>query len=502
MGKLHVRRSLQCLTACAVLLLAGTPAFAQFERSRVAGTVRDQQGGVMPGVTVTATNLGTNRADTTITDDAGFYVLATLMPGQYSVSAELQGFKKAVRPTVQLDAAGSISLDFTLETGELSEEVTVTAEGQLLQTDVALRKTVEAKDIEQLSFNGRNPIGVAGLKAGVSGGSFNNYGTFSLSNGGWNINGSRGDENNITVDGATAVRTRSNGAIVGVQNVDTVQEVQVLTGNYMPEYGRASGGQVRIITKSGSNRFSGSAGYYYRDDKLQANTWGRNRSTNAAENSGPAAFDFKQYGYSFGGPLLKNRLFFFGAQEWAKQDATATAIITVPTAAMRRGDFSELLNPGNGFFSGARVINDPLTGQPFPGNIIPADRLSPNGIALMNLYPDPTPGFRQGSANAIITSDNPQQQRKDNIRFDWRPSSNHQLSYRFSKSSYTAIDAFRGNLPYARTDWDRPNFTTTASWTSTWRSNIVNELTFTAGRDDVFINVYTESGLYQRSRTG
>ena len=310
-----------------------------------------------------------------------------MQPGQYTISAELQGFKKATRTGVQLDAAGSITMDLTLETGALTEEVTVTADAALLQTDVALRKTVEAKDIEQLSFNGRNPIGVAGLKAGVSGGSFNNYGTFSLSNGGWNINGSRSDENNITVDGATAVRTRSNGAIVGVQNVDAIQEVQVLTGSYMPEYGRASGGQVRLVTKSGSNRFSGSAGYYHRDDKLQANTWARNRSTNAIENSGAAPFDFKQYGYSVGGPILKNRLFFFGAQEWANQDRDTTAVITVPTMAMRNGDFSELLNPNNGFFSGARIINDPLTGQPFPGNIIPASRLSHNGVALHEAVP-------------------------------------------------------------------------------------------------------------------
>ncbi|HTV00025.1 MAG TPA: carboxypeptidase regulatory-like domain-containing protein [Luteitalea sp.] len=485
-----------------MLLLAGTPAFAQFERSRVAGTIRDQQGGVMPGVSVTATNQATNQAESSVTDESGFYSFGTLLPGQYTISAELQGFKKATRASVQLDAAGAITVDFTLETGNLSEEVTVTAEAAQLQTDVALRKTVEAKDIEQLSFNGRNPIGVAGLKAGVSGGSFNNYGFSSLSNGGWNINGSRSDENNITVDGATAVRTRSTGAIVGVQNVDTVQEVQVLTGNYLPEYGRASGGQVRIITKSGSNRFSGTAGYYYRDDKLQANTWARNRSTNAIENSGAAPFDFKQYGYSFGGPVLKNRLFFFGAQEWANYKATSTAVITVPTLLMRQGNFSELLDPNNGYFSGARTINDPLTGQPFPGNIIPANRLSPNGVAMMNLYPEPTPGFRQGASNAIINSDNPQDQRKDSIRFDWRPSAAHQFSYRYSRSNWVAVDAFRDNLPFARTDWERPNFTTSVSWTSTWKSNLVNEFSYTAGRDDVFINVFTETGLHQRSRTG
>ncbi|MGV3520133.1 carboxypeptidase regulatory-like domain-containing protein [Luteitalea sp.] len=487
--------------ACAVLLLVGTPAFAQFERSRVAGTVKDQQGGVMPGVTVTATNQATNQAEVTVTDDSGFYILNQLQPGQYTISAELQGFKKSSRTGVQLDAAGSITMDLTLETGDLSEEVTVTAEAALLQTDVALRKTVEAKDIEQLSFNGRNPIGVAGLKAGVSGGSFNNYGFSNLGNGGFNINGSRSDENNITVDGATAIRTRSSGAIVGVQNVDALQEVQVLTGNYMPEFGRASGGQIRMVTKSGSNRFSGSGTFVYRDESLQANTWARNRSTNASENSGPAPFDFKQYGYAFGGPILKNKLFFFGAQEWVNFFQVATNTATVPTLLMRQGNFSELLDPNNGFINGTRLIIDPLTGQPFPGNVIPANRLSANGLAFLRTYPEPTPGFRQGSANLIQNSENPQDQRKDNIRFDFRPNASNQINYRFSRYNWVAVDAFRGSFPFARTDWERPNFTQTASWTTTLTSNWVNELTYTYSKDDVFINVF-EGGAYQRSRSG
>lgn len=501
MGKVHVRRSLQRLVACAVLLLASTPAFAQFERSRLSGTVSDSTGGVMPGVTVTATNTATNQAEVAVTDASGFYTFANLQPGRYSVSAELQGFKRATRNDLQLDAAGSINIDFALETGALTEEVTVTAESAPLQTDVALRKTVEAKDIEQLSFNGRNPIGVAGLKAGVSGGSFNNYGFNNLGNGGFNINGSRSDENNITVDGATAIRTRSSGAIVGIQNVDALQEVQVLTGNYMPEYGRASGGQIRMVTKSGSNRFSGSTSFFYRDESLQANSWARNRSTNAAENSGPAPFDYKQYGYAFGGPILKNRLFFFGAQEWVNFFQVATNTATVPTMLMRQGNFSELLDPNNGFVNGARVIVDPLTGQPFPGNIIPANRLSANGLAFLNTFPEPTAGFRQGSANLIQTSPNPQDQRKDNIRFDYRPNASNQVNYRFSRYNWVAVDAFRGSFPFARTDWERPNFTQTASWTSTLKSNWVNELTYTYSKDDVFINVF-EGGAFQRSRSG
>src|SRR5262249_34088111 len=155
------------------------------------------------------------------------------------------------------------------------------------------------------------------------------------------------------------IRTRASGAIVGIQNVDAVQEVQVLTGDYMPEYGRASGGQIRMVTKGGTNRLSGTGSFYYRGDKLQANTWTRNKSPNAFENSGPAPFYQRQPAFSIGGPLQKDKLFFFGAEEWVEYSAVQTNTATVPTAKMRTGDFSELLDPANGFYSGARTILDP-----------------------------------------------------------------------------------------------------------------------------------------------
>lgn len=487
-----------------LMLALADPARAQFDRGNISGTIKDQQGGVMPGVTVTAVNTQTQQRTATVTDGTGFYTFPNLLPGRYDILAELQGFKKTTRAAVPLDANGAITLDFSLQTGTISEEVTVAAISPPLQTDVAIRKTVEAKDLEQLSFAGRNPIGVVSLKAGVMGGNFNSRGFSDLGNGGFNINGSRTDENNITVDGATAIRTRSSGAIIGIQNVDAIQEVQVLTANYLPEYGRASGGQIRFVTKSGSNRYSGSGSYFLRDDKLQANTWARNRSPNAIENSGAAPFDYKQYGYSFGGPVMRDRMFFFAAQEWVDYLAVQTNSATVPSEAMRRGDFSELLNPANRFFGRAVVINNPLTGQPFPNNVIPSAQLSPNGLALLNLYPLPTAGYQQGTNNAIFNSENPQDQRKDNVRFDFRLNTSNQLTFRYSKYNWKAVDAFRPatGFPFARTDWDRPNSTQTASWTSTIRNNLINEFTYTHSLDQVFINVFTGTDLYKRSRTG
>ena len=501
MGKLHVRRSLQRLLACAVLLLAGTPAFAQFERSAISGTIRDQQGGVMPGVTVTATNIATGVVETTVTDDSGFYTFSTLLPGQYNFSAELQGFKKSSRTGLQADAAGRQALDFVLETGELSEEVTVTAEAARLQTDVALRKTVEAKDIEQLSFNGRNPIGVAGLKAGVSGGSFNNYGFSSLVQrrlqhqrqpvGREQHHGGRRDGHPHPLVGRDRRRAERGRAAGGA-------------GAHGQLHARVRARQRRADPHGHQERVQPlhrHGGFFYRDESLQANTWARNRSTNATENSGPAPFDFKQYSYAVGGPILKNKLFFFGAQEWVNffQEATNTA--TVPTMLMRQGNFSELLDPNNGFVSGIRLIIDPLTGQPFPGNIIPANRLSANGLAFLNTYPEPTAGFRQGSANLIQNSPNPQDQRKDNIRLDYRrarATSSRTASRGPTGSRWTrSAAASRSRAPTgsARTS-RRPR-----AGRRRFKSNWVNEFTFTYSRDDVFIDVY-EGGDYQRSRSG
>ena len=487
------------VVACASLLLA-VPAAAQFDRGQISGTVKDAQGAVVPGATVTVTNNQTQVASTTVSDGSGFFTFPNLPAGRYTIASELQGFKKAVRNDVQLDAAGSLKLDFTLETGALTESVTVTAETTPLQTDVAVRKTIESKDIEQLSFNGRNPIGVPALKAGVVGGNFNNAGFASLTTGGFNINGSRSDENTIFVDGAVAVRTRSTGAIIGVQNVDVVQEVQVLTANYMPEYGRASGGQIRFVTKSGTNRFSGSGSYFYRDESLQANTWTRNHCGNLTDRQA-APFNYKHYGYSFGGPIQKDRMFFFGAQEWVNFFQVQTNTATVPTEAMRHGDFSQLLGT-NPFFSSPQTVRDPLTGEPFPNNVIPQNRLSPNGVALMNLYPLPTPGFQQGTNNLVINSDNPQDQRKDNIRVDYRLSPTNNFTARYSRYTWTAIDAFRGTFPFARTDWDRPNWSSNFNWSTTIRNNLINEASYAYSKDQVFINVFTESGLHKRSRTG
>jgi hypothetical protein len=161
---------------CLVLLGVATTASAQFDRGTISGTVKDSQGGIVPGATVTVTSTQTQQSRTTVTDGSGYYTFPNMTAGRYEIVVELSGFKKVSRANLQLDAAGTLALDFTLEAGAVTESVTVTAEASALQTEVAVRKSVEAKDIELLSFSGRNPIGVPALKAGVVGGNFNNAG--------------------------------------------------------------------------------------------------------------------------------------------------------------------------------------------------------------------------------------------------------------------------------------------------------------------------------------
>jgi hypothetical protein len=502
-------RCLALLGLVLALCAAGPPVLAQFDSGQVSGFVRDPQGGVVPGAAVKVVNEFSKVERTYTTDSSGYYVAPALPPATYQVEIQLVGFRKYIRTGVKLDAAANVQVDAVLTPGGVEEAVTVTAEATPLQTSTGqVSKTIESRQIQDLMLNGRNPINLAMLKPGVRGGNFNAFQPDSLTTGGFNINGSRSDENLITIDGVIATRTRSSGAIIGTLNVDTVQEIQVLTASYLPEYGRSSGGQIRFVTKGGGRDFHADAYEFYRDEALDANSWSRNSSPLPEQNSRPAPFTYHQFGYDLGGPVPggfnKNRdkLFFFWAQEWIRYDREDTNTGTVPTEAMRGGDFSALLNPSNPFFGRAVPIKDPLTGQPFPGNIIPANRLSSNGVGLLNTYPLPTPGFQRGAANWIGTSPNPRRTRKDTLRLDFVANSTNTLSLRGSLFHWTAVDAFRGTFPLARTDWSRPNESASLSWTSTFSPTLINEATVGFSRDRVYIEVFRGTDAFERSKYG
>jgi Carboxypeptidase regulatory-like domain/TonB-dependent Receptor Plug Domain len=411
------------LAACVFAFLLTSTINAQSDYGSIAGFVKDPSGAVVPKVKVLIKNEATAEQQTITTNESGYYAKPNLQPGYYTVSAEASGFKKYSSSHNQLSPNSTLSLDISLALGSATETVEVSATNAALQTESgAVQSEVTSEQVDKQELNGRNPIYIAQLLPGVRGGStlgdFNFASTGGMS---WQINGSRTQDSLVTFDGAPAVRTRANGAVIGVADVDTTQEIQVMTADYAAEYGRAAGGQIRIITKTGTRDFHGSAYEYFRNSELNANTWTRNLST-ATNFASP--FRYNNFGFTAGGPIWmpkmnekwREKLFFFVGEDWIRYRATDTQTQAVPTMLMRQGDFSELLS-ANPWYKAGTVVYDPKTCPslgssscvPFPNNVIPTTRLSPNGVAIMSAYPQPTPGYpahpynqRKGTLNIDI----------------------------------------------------------------------------------------------------
>ena len=426
------------MCAAGLFLAACTTGWSQSDLSTITGTVRDSSGGGVPNAKVTARNEGTNVSRETRTNDSGVYTVSNIPAGRYAVTVEAQGFKKYESTGNLLDANIPLGVDVTLEVGGVNETVTITAEASRIQTeDATVGATVDTYQVQNLMLNGRNPVLLAALKPGVrSSASLANF-NFNLTDGGFSMNGSRPNDNVFFYDGAVATRTRSNGTSIGSADVNSTQEIQILTANYNAEYGRSGGGQVRVVTKSGTRDFHGDAYEYFRNSAMDANTWARNNSTLAVLNGQPQPLRFNQFGYDVSGPIYipghlnrdRNKLFFLFGQEWIRYRTSPANTATVPDQAMRNGDFSELLGP-NIYFSKTYNIVDPTSGAPFAGNIIPQSRLSQNGVALMRAYPLPTPGFLQGKANYIVSNTEIDNTRKDTISADYLPSEKDSIRLR------------------------------------------------------------------------
>jgi len=484
-----------------MMLVAGS-LFAQFNRGQISGFVKDPSGLNVPGATVTVTNEGTKLTVTAVTENNGFYILPNLDVAYYTVTVELTGFKKYVKEKMKVDANAKVSNDVTLEIGGQNETVTVSAAAAELQKDTAaLGRIVDSGQIDNLVVFGRNPQNLVRLKAGVLGGTTSSG--ESNTDGGFNIAGSRGDENVVIQDGAVLTRTRSAGQIAGPLNIDSVQEMQVLTTNYNAEFGRSSGGQVRYVTKSGTKEFHGGAFESMRNAALNANTWGRNASGDPVQQARPVPFRYNQFGFDVGGPVIlpgvnkdKDKLFFYYAQEWIRNRQEDSRTWTVPSAAMRAGDFSELLNTSNRFIPGkVTTIKDPTTGQAFTGNIIPNSRLSPNGVGILKSYPSPTPGFAPSSGTANFYQAVPiwANYTKELVKIDYVPNQKHRISFRGSLFQWQQL---------SRTEYaDRPNRSATLAWTWSVRNNFINEFSASPTADVVNIDLNEDQLSKYQKRT-
>ena len=495
------------LTAVAALFMLALALNAQSDVGSIVGFVKDQTGGVVPQSKVVIKNEGTGAVHPVDANAQGYYVVSNLQPGLYALTVQVVGFKKFESTHNKLDANSTLSLDANLSVGATTETVEVSATGSRLQTESgAVQNTVTGQQVQAQELNGRNPLYMASLIPGIRSNSTLGDFNFSLTNGGYNINGARQQDTLITIDGAPATRTRANGTSITVPNVDATQEIQVLTADYSAEYGRTAGGQIRIITKSGTTDFHGAGFEYFRNSAMNANTWQRNLSptTNFA-----SPFRYNDFGFDIGGPIYipklfntsKQRMFFFIGEEWTRYRFTDTQTQAVPTALMRQGNFSELLS-SNPWYKGVTVIHDPTTGVAYSNNIIPASQLSPNGLAILSVYPTPTPGFLQGAQNWIAQAAHPINQRKGTMNGDFLLNDSNHIAFRRTDFSYLEYQPFDQGSGLTGKYFNRPNQTNSLAWTWTLSPTMINEARATVSLDDVYIPVNTALAGFDRSSFG
>ncbi|HEV8130660.1 MAG TPA: carboxypeptidase regulatory-like domain-containing protein [Acidobacteriota bacterium] len=426
---------------------------AQATTGTILGIITDPSGAVIPGVEVTAVNLGTNFTRTAPTNEEGQYTIRLLPVGEYRVEVALPGFRKFVQSGVILEVNRNARVDAVLQVGEQSEVVNVTGDAPLVETTTpALGQTVNQQDIQNLPLVNRDIYSLLDLTAGVDSTSeaTDNFGApmrVTLING--SSNAGAGSVN-YSLDGginASGLRNTGNSA----PNPDAVQEFRVITNSYSAEYGRFAGGVVDVITKSGTNRWHGSLFEFIRNEKLNANRWLPGDTQLSKE-----PLKRNQFGGTVGGPIVRDRTFFFASYSGLRQRQVNFAnTAEPPTALERQGDFSQ---------SRQTKPKDPATGQPFSGGIIPTVRFDPAAKQILDKF-IPLPNLTGGLYE--VQDPHPLDTNELQFKLDHALTESHQLtgSYFFTKGK--DVVGLLGNIAWTRRQftWTQQNFNISDTWT-------------------------------------
>src|SRR6478736_9931180 len=391
-------RSVRYITVLigAILLASAGYATAQEFRATVRGQVADSSKAAVPGATVTVTNTETGEVATTVSNSEGNYTLPFLRPGLYALTVELSGFQKYVRSGLRLEVGQTAELNVQLSVGGLTEQVTVAADAPLLETSNANRGTViDSAKIAELPLQSRSPMALTTLVAGVT---YNAQAIYlrPFDNGAladFSMNGGQNRNNEFLLDGAPNNANQGGNNIAYVPPADAVQEFKMQTNSYDAQYGRTAGGVMNMSLKSGTNSFHGTVYEYYRRKWLDANSFLLN-----AANKPKVDHYLDQYGFSVDGPVAipglyngRSKTFFLFTGEKYREGTPAPQFSTVPTEAMRRGDFSDYRDINGNLIT----IYDPATGRnvngtwvrdPFPNNQIPLDRFDPVALQTLQYY--------------------------------------------------------------------------------------------------------------------
>jgi hypothetical protein len=446
---------------------------------QLTGNVTDQNGAVVPDATVTVTQIETGATRTVTTSSDGNYALASLGIGTYKVVVTKQGFKETSITNVVVNVANITRQDVVLQTGLTTEVVNITAENVQVETQTgAVGEVISGEQVRELPLNGRSFVQLTQLQPGVSGQDNLDPKQKGLFGGvDFSVNGNSSQSNLFLTDGANNNDTGSNRTILLFPSIEAIAEFKSLRNSYGPEYGQAAGAIIAISTRGGTNDFHGSLFYF-----------GRNDALNAAEFFSKTRGGVKDklrrndYGFSVGGPIIKNRLFFFYSQEWNKEIRGRARFGSVPTALERQGNFTQPRFAANG----TRCSPNPIA----PGNpgaatqIIPAANLSPGGLALMKLFP--LPNVSTGTCdNWSASLASPIDFREENIRIDYNLTSKHKIFGRYTKDDWSnGFPILVGSLwgddafPTVESSWQQPSQQAAFKLTSTLGATSVNEVQF------------------------
>lgn len=493
--------------AVAMLLLAcATSVVAQETTATISGQITDSSGAAVAGAEIRMTSLSTRDERKTKSGDDGYYSLTFIPPGIYDVSVKVQGFKEYLNKSIELLVNDRKTINIQLETGAVTEQVTVTAEAPIIQSSPTVGDVIENRKVVEIPLNNRNFLQLITLVPGVTTDETAEAGIGLTSVTTIVIGGNRRNSTNYLVDGVSNVDVGSNITLLSTPTVDSIQEFRVITSVPTAEFGRASGGVVNVITRGGGRQFHGGGYEFFRNDKLNANSFlsnaaGRFCDDGKAPALGKSCGDpraprptlrYNNFGYNAGGPVWipgiysrgHDKTFFFFSEEWRRIIRQPTeSFITVPTLRERNGDFSQ----------GTARIFDPTTGLEFANKLVPSNKIDPTAQAILKLYPEPTiPATTPGVDNnrILVTAPGINNTRQETLRVDHSFSPNQQLTGRYthdlSQSREVGGLFFGLTVPnVATTDTNVPGQVFSLSLLSSFGAHLVNEATFSLSSNDI-----------------
>lgn len=463
----------------------------------ISGAVKDSQQSTVAGAKVILLNQdqGSSREVQTATD--GSFVFTPLQPGSYTVTIEATGFKKFEQKDIKLFANDRIGLgDIVLSVGNLSETVTVEAQVAAVQTTSAERSGVlTSRQIMNLAMTGRNFLDLARSVPGI---------VYTGGLGGIQANGSRGNQNNLSLDGVTNVDTGSNGGTLATTNVDMIAEFKIITNSQQAEFGRSSGAQINVVTKSGTKDFHGTGYLFHRHEGLNANTWRNNIEGRQRE-----FYRYNFAGFNVGGPAYiprlfnrdKNKFFFFVGMEWQNQlIPQGLRNVTVPTALERKGDFSQSREGGGS----ALTIYDPANGKiPFPDNKIPTFRLNPDGVKILNFYPQPNALGKDPAFNYQSQVSDTYPRRENIFRGDYIINEKWRAYARYIKTSSQTNKNYGQwnadyNIPFSQMNFGDPGWSFVSNVTTVINPTLTNEFIFGSSKN--ILNIDPVDDTFSRKK--